>query len=710
MNQKIHTNSPFDDKIRQQHLNRLAIIYVRQSTLHQVQHHSESTKLQYALKEKAISLGWDIENILIIDDDLGRSGSNAEGRPGFQRLVTQVSLGRVGIVLGIEMSRLARSCRDWYQLLDVCALFQTLIGDADGIYDPSSYNSRLLLGLKGTMSEAELHMIKQRMIEGRNAKARRGDLKVPPPTGYVMRPSGEVIKDPDEQVQSVIKLIFDSFDKLMTVNSVLRYFVDHKILMPYRESSGIQKGELVWRQPNSSSLASILHHPIYAGAYVYGRQQVDPRKQKPGKRGTGRVRIKQEDWAVLIKDKLPFYITWEQYERNQRQMTANTTNSIGVARQGSALLSGLIVCGQCGLRMSTHYSTSGSKPCYVCRARHQRYGDKAPCQTLASASLDNFIVQQVLKTLKPSGLEISLQVAQDVEQERKSIASYWEKKLERAAYEVERARRQYNAEEPENRLVVRELSRLWEEALANERKIKVEHAKLCEHQPKTLSLEEREAIRQLASDIPELWESPTTTIQQRKEIIRFLIERIVVTLEGKTEKVKVEIHWHGGYKTAGTFIRPIEKFEYLSYYDKLIDRVTHLRQDGCTLVEISDILSKEKWKGPKSQGEFTPAMVESLLLRCSLISSPQAEERACKLIRFSNEFTLRELSLKTSIPYATLYSYLKRKQLNARLEEKSKVWLITADDKEIQRLQLLKSNIVTQERREAARSWVKKVD
>lgn len=705
--EKLHRNSSFDDKIQQHHHDRLAIIYVRQSTLHQVQHHSESTRLQYALKEKAITLGWDQDNILIIDDDLGRSGSDAEGRPGFQRLVGQVSLGRVGIILGIEMSRLARSCSDWYQLLDVCALFRTLIGDTDGIYDPSSYNSRLLLGLKGTMSEAELHMIKQRMVEGKNAKARRGDLIIALPVGYVTRPSGEITKDTDEQVQSIIQLVFESFDKLLTINAVLRYFVEHNIRMPHRETSGLQKGDLDWRQPNNSTLAFILHHPIYAGAYVYGRRQVDSRKKKPGRRGTGRVCVKQEDWTVLIKDKIPAYITWDRYERNQRQIAANSTCNLGAPRQGSALLSGIIVCGQCGLRMSTHYSTSGSKPCYVCRVKQQRYGDTAPCQTLASASLDEFVVQQILTTLKPCGLQVSLQVAQDVEQERKNLMAYWEKQLERSAYEVERAYRQYNAEEPENRLVVRTLSRRWEEALAAEKKMKADYAKLLEQQPKTLSLEEREAIQKLASDIPGLWVASTTTIQQRKEIIRLLIERIIVTMEGKTEKVTVEIHWHGGYKATGILIRPVEKLKYLSYYDELIDRVTHLRKEGYSLAEISTILNQEGWKGARRQEGFTVAMVESLLTRCSI--TPQGGRQIDKLVRAPNEFTLRELSHKTSILYATLYAYLKKEMLDARLEEKSNMWLITADDKEIERLQSLKNN-PNQDRRNAARSWVKKVD
>ena len=297
--QKSHLNALNNGKIQSHHLNRLAIIYIRQSTLQQVERHAESTRLQYGLAEKAHAFGWPAERVVIIDEDLGRSGTSAEGRPGFQRLVAEVGLDRVGLVLGIEMSRLARSCRDWYQLLEICALFRTLIGDADGIYDPASYNDRLLLGLKGTMSEAELHVIKQRMIEGKKAKARRGELGLRIPMGYMRRPSGEVIKDPDEQAQSNIQLVFELFERFSTINAVLKYLVKHKIQMPYREQSGLQKGELVWRRPNRITLGNLLHNPIYAGAYVYGRRPTDPRKKKPGRPSTGRTTAQQSEWAVF---------------------------------------------------------------------------------------------------------------------------------------------------------------------------------------------------------------------------------------------------------------------------------------------------------------------------------------------------------------------------------------------------------------------------
>lgn len=682
-------NLPGNGKIHGYHHDRLAIVYIRQSTLQQVERHGESTKLQYALVDKACSLGWPAERVLVIDDDLGRSGSNAEGRPGFQRLVAEVGLDRVGIVLGIEMSRLARSCRDWYQLLEVCALFRTLIGDTDGIYDPASYNDRLLLGLKGTMSEAELHVLKQRMIEGKKAKARRGELGMRLPMGYMTRLSGEIIKDIDEQAQSVIQLVFDLFDRFSTINGVLRYLVKNNIYMPHREISGLQKGELVWRRPNRITLGNLFHHPIYTGAYVYGRRPTDPRRKKPGRPSTGRTTANPSDWAVLIKDKLPAYITWERYERNQRQLAANAIEGIGVPRQGSSLLSGILFCGRCGSRMTTRYSTSGNKLSYICGKMMSNYGESL-CQSLVGTVLDDLVVQQVLSALEPSALEVSLKVAEDIEQERKNLIQHWDKQLERAKYEVERAYRQYNAAEPENRLVARTLEKKWEEALSEEEKLKHAHAKFIEEQPPVLTLAEREAIQKLSCDIPALWSSSTTTVQERQEIIRLLIEKIHITVEGKTEKVQVEIHWVGGHKTSIPFIRPIAKLENLSYYHDLLDRVAHLREEGKEFREIADVLNQEDWRPPKCQKDFNAGMIGSLLLRRG-IDSPK-KTRFSEISRQPNEFTLRELSQKTNLPESTLYAYLKKGMLNARRVQVVRgIWLVTADEEEIKRLEALKN-------------------
>src|SRR5438874_1076091 len=303
------------DKIQRRHRDRLAVVYIRQSTPQQVDRHQESTRLQYALVDRALQFGWSRDMIVVIDDDQGRSGSTIEGRLGFQRLVAEVGLGHVGLVLGIEMSRLARSCRDWHQLLEICALFDTLIADADGVYDPASYNDRLLLGLQGTMSEAVLHMLKARMLEGRRAKARRGELGKPVPMGYLRRPSGEVVLDPDEQAQATIRLVFDLFERFRTVGKVMRYLVEHDVRMPVRVRKGPSKGELEWHRVNRASLHNLFANPIYAGAYVYGVRPTDRRRQKPGRPSTGRRAARVETAEVFLSDRLPAYITWEQYQR-----------------------------------------------------------------------------------------------------------------------------------------------------------------------------------------------------------------------------------------------------------------------------------------------------------------------------------------------------------------------------------------------------------
>jgi DNA invertase Pin-like site-specific DNA recombinase len=687
---RIHQQPQLNVKIQNYHQDRLAIVYIRQSTLQQVERHGESTKLQYGLVDKAQVLGWPREQIIVIDDDLGRSGSNAEGRPGFQRLVAEVGLDHVGLVLGIEMSRLARSCRDWYQLIEVCALFRTLIGDADGIYDPTSYNDRLLLGLKGTMSEAELHILKQRMVEGKKAKARRGELGVQLPRGYVRRPSGEIIKDPDEQVQSTIHLVFELFEQFSTVNGVLAYFVKNKILMPDRVRTGLDKGELVWRRPNRPSLGNLLHNPIYAGAYVYGRRPTDPRKKKPGRPATGRTVAKPSEWEVLLKDRVPAYITWEQYERNLRQLEANSMLGIGVPRQGPSLLSGLLICGRCGLRMSTYYTNNSNKLRYSCTRMSVDYHDPV-CQSLVGNPLDQLIEEQVFEALKPSALEISLKVAEDIERERKNLMSHWDKQLERARYEVERAYRQYNATEPENRLVIRTLEKKWEEALATEEQLKREHALFLNEQPSALTLSERESIRQLASDIPALWSSPSTTPEERQAIVRLLIDRIIVAIEGKTEKVFVEIHWSGGHKTQANLIRPVAKLEQLSYYNELMTRAEILRKEGKQFTEIAEILNQEGWKPPKRSPLFKADMVHSLLSRSNVDSNKTTRSQQAN--RQPNEWTFRELSQKTNTPEPTLYRWMQKGILNARRDTNTShggIWLITADETEIARLRSLK--------------------
>ncbi len=426
----------------------------------QLERNQESTRIQYALVDRAYDFGWAREAIVIIDDDLGRSGATTEGRVGFQRLVAEVGLGHVGLVLGVEMSRLARSCRDWHQLLEICALFDTLIADADGVYDPANYNDRLLLGLKGTMSEAELHILKARMLEGRRSKARRGELAKPVPMGYVCRPSGDIALDPDEQAQTTIRLVFDLFERFRTVGRVMTWLVEHDIRLPIRARGGTNKGDLEWHRPNRPSLHNLFINPIYGGAYVWGMRPTDRRRQKPGRPGTGRRSARVDEAEVFLPDRVPAYITWDRYRSNQVQLQSNMAARGGPARAGSALLSGVLICGRCGLRMTAHYNNNGHAGRYVCCRMKADYGE-AFCQSLKAAPLDALVSGLVLRALEPAALEASLALAADLEAERLAADQHWQQRLERAGYTAELARRQYTAVDPENRLVARTLERTW---------------------------------------------------------------------------------------------------------------------------------------------------------------------------------------------------------------------------------------------------------
>lgn len=686
MNTLIGAVGLLSEKVQGHHRDRLAVVYVRQSTLQQLTRHQESTRLQYGLVERALVLGWPRARVEVIDDDLGKSGATAEGRPGFQRLVSQVSLNRVGIVLGIEMSRLARSCRDWHQLLEICGVFGTLIGDLDGIYDPTDYNDRLLLGLKGTMSEAELHILKQRMLAGKRAKAARGELGMQVPMGYVRRPSGEVIQDPDEQARATIALVFDQFERRGTVNGVLRHLVQHHIQLPHRVRSGPCQGDLEWRRPNRATLNNLLHNPIYAGAYVYGRRPVDARRQKPGRPATGKRVAAAEEWMVVLKDRLPAYISWAQFEDNQRQLAANAAQGLGAIRHGPSLLSGLVICGRCGLRMAPVYRNNGTRLRYECSRMAVDYGEPH-CQSLVGEVLDAFVAEQVLRALAPAALEISLQAAEDVEAERQQLHRHWQQRLERAQYQVERAARQYQAVEPEHRLVARTLERQWEDALIAEVALKADYERFLTEQPALLSDEERAAIRRLASDIPALWRAPTTTAADRQVIIRYLVERVIVTVQGESERVEVQVHWIGGQGTQATLTRPVARLEQLSYYPQLMARVAALHAEGHRGSMIAHILNAEGWHPAKRCEAFNGAMVQSLLARLGLRT--QRRTLATAVARQADEWTLAELSHRLDMPQPTLYRWLCLGLLKGRQVtlQSHPLWLIQANATELEQLQ-----------------------
>lgn len=688
-------------KIGRPHLERLAIVYVRQSTLQQVQNHQESTRLQYGLVEHAEQLGWSRERILVIDDDQGKSGSHAVGRQGFQRLVTEVSLNHVGLILGIEMSRLARSNRDWHHLLEVCGLFRTLIADADGVYDPAQYNDRLLLGLKGTMSEAELHVLKGRLFQGKLSKARRGQLGGHTPIGYTRNSQGAVQFDPDEQVQDVVKLIFRKFEEFGTLNAVLQYLVRHDIKIGVRDHSRAHRaadgaGQLEWRRPNRMSLQNLLHHPIYAGAYSYGRRQIDLRKQDPARPSTGRVVRPVEEWHVLLRDHLPAYISWEQYQHNLARLNSNRSLSStpGAARDGSGLLSSLLRCGKCARRMSVAYFAG--RTVYSCANFATNYGGSR-CLQLVGRTIEAWVSEQALIALQPASLELSLESLKHIEIERESLERVWQQKLERVAFEVGRAKRQFDAVEPENRLVARQLERCWEEKLVNQRREREAYEQFLQAQPRQLTPTQVEAIQQLAEDVPALWYAAGTTARDRKEILRLIIEQVTVNVEGDSERMSVRIDWAGGSVTSGEVARPVQRFAQLSYYPVLRAQLEQAVQDGLDAAVVAGSWNANGLKPPKRVACWTGASVRALARSLGWQFERGADGRqvpALRADRVGDWWTVRGLAVRLGMPQATLYCWLRRGQLRARRGLDGRGWEVLADDVEVERLRALRAEPV----------------
>jgi DNA invertase Pin-like site-specific DNA recombinase len=668
---------------------RLAVIYVRQSTKQQVIDHSESTRLQYALVDRAAAMGWAAARIIVIDDDLGKSGSSAVDRAGFQRLVTEISLGHVGLVLGTEMSRLARSGKDWYQLIELCALAGALLADLDGVYDPVQYNDRLLLGLKGTMSAAELHLIKQRMQAGRVSKARRGEMAIALPAGYARRPSGEAAFDPDEQVQAVVRLVFAKFAEIGTVQGVMRYLVEQGIEMGIRMRSGPLKGEIVWKRPARATITCMLHSPIYAGIYAYGRRRVDPMRQRPGHPGSGLRGHTEDEWLARIEGALPAYISVEQYRANLARLAANDprAGTPGAVRHGPALLAGLLRCGRCARRMTVTYHVDGGVPriSYDCTGARAEYGGPA-CQHLSGRCLDVFVTGQVLAALAPAATEVSLQAAEQILADRAGIEKIWRLRLERAQIDVDRARRCYRLAEPENRLVVRALEKDWEAALTAQQQLTEDWHRFCQSAPPALTTQQKAAITAAAADLPGLWAAPSTTDADRKEVIRAVIDEITIAIRGRSELVDVTVGWAGGQQTHEVIRRPIQRSEDLSYYPHLAERITELADAGWDPGRIADQLNTEGFLPARGAGPIRHRLVTQILHRAGapithrrrpLAAHPDDAPR-------KHEWWLPLLAAELGVTTGTIRKWLHQGRIAGRQETRHPHrWIVHADPGEL---------------------------
>jgi DNA invertase Pin-like site-specific DNA recombinase len=665
----------------------MAIVYVRQSTPQQVLDHKESTARQYALADRAVTLGWPRDRVVTIDDDLGKSGQSIEGRPGFQRLLAEVALDRVGLILGLEMSRLARSCKDWHQLLELCGRYRVLLADTDGVYDPTDYSDRLLLGLHGVMNEAELHVLKQRMYQGKLNKARRGDLLGIPPIGYLRLAIGEWVIDPDEQVQAVVRLIFDQFDREATLHGLLRYLVHHQIRIPVRVAGGPNKGELEWRRPNRATLQNLLRHPSYAGAYRFGHRSIDPRKKQPGRPSTGRQIRRPEECLVLIRNRLPAYISWERFEANQERLRANRNlpSTPGAPRNGPALLAGLIRCGRCGRRMVVRYGGTRQSLSYTCTRGSADYGEPL-CQGLSNAStLEELVARQLLAAAQPAALEASLAAVAGVKQQRAELTRQWQLRQERAAIEVDRAARQYQACEPENRLVARELERRWEETLKEKQRLDDEYDRFLRSTPAELSDTALSSIRALAADLPTVWSAATTTHADRQRIARLLVERVVVTVDKASERVEVTLHWVGGAMRSHSIARAVSRYSQQSDYQQLVARLRELCNGRSTSAEIAQHLNAEGFRPPKRTNQFTGEMVRRLTVHLGLL---RRQRHGDNLGLTPNEYRPMGLARRLGISRDTVRRWLRAGWLSLRRDDNGH-HVIWADASELRRLREL---------------------
>lgn len=667
---------------------KLAYVYIRQSSLGQVTRHGESTDLQYELCERAVALGWPRERVRTIDEDLGKSGSSAEQRSGFQRLIAEVSLARVGLVLSLDASRLARNNRDWYQLVELCGLFGTLIADAERLYDPNTYHDRLLLGLSGMMSEAELHHLKQRLHAGERHKAERGELRLALPAGLIYGEDGLIGLHPDEEVQTRLRLVFRTFQERGTAKAVVRYLREAALPLPVRPLHGPAPHPLRWERATTSRVLAILKNPAYAGAYVYGRSTTEPTRRRPGRPYGGIVHRPVADWPVLLREHHPGYLSWDTFLANQAQLAANQARyrpviaQPGAPRKGQALLQGIILCGHCGAHLSLHYSgAKGEFPVYKCTAG-KRDGDARVCQEVRGLGLDAEVERLVLAALAPDQLSIALAAMEQLEQEAAGLLHQWQLRVERARYEAERARRQFDAVEPENRLVARTLERAWEEKLRVLEQVEQQAKAQRRAERLVLTDADRDAIVALATALPTLWQAESTLPAERKRLLRLLVKAVIVDQHRFRGQVWFQINWQTGACTEHWVRRRVQGYAQHAESEQLQQRVRLLNGEEKLDAEIATILTAEGFRTTRG-GVFTGPLVWRLRQQWGIPTVNPASNPA----RWPDgSYAIQSAAAVLGVYPGTVFQWLRRGVLTGQQIGKGLPWKIPLTDDRIAQL------------------------
>lgn len=664
-------------KILPHHLDRDALIYVRQSTIAQVRFNQESTQRQYALQEKARTLGWTPDRIHVIDGDLGISGSGRVKRQGFQQLVASVSLGEVGAVFGLEISRLARSSADLMKLLELCGLFHTLVIDEDGIYDMSDFNDRLVVGLKGTMGEAELHILRSRMLGGKENAASKGELRFPLPVGYVYGQDQQTVFDPDEQVRNALSTVFQTFRACGTAYGVVRHFATNSLLFPKRAYGGAWNGKLTWGTLTHSRVLGILHNPAYAGAYVYGRYRDQKSVDPDGHFQHHTVCLPKEEWKVFIPGHHDAYITWEEFEANQKLLDSNRTNTemCGAAREGAALLQGIILCGRCGRHMTVRYTGNGGiHPRYECVGRWE-HGNKATCTSVPASVIDDALSGKILSIMQPSQLEIALKIIHNISETEQASDRQWKLALERAQYEADRAGRQYMLAEPENRLVVRTLENAWNQKLQELEQARQDYASHCSRKPWVPTETESESIIKLSQQIPEIWNAPSSTSKEKKRIIRILVEDVTVIAQAGISDFSIGIRFRSGCCETLPLTKPGRRADAVRHDDSTIALIKGLAAS----MDDEEIVSylKANCILTKTGTEFTVSSVRWIRHKHGIPNLYHS-----KRVGFTVKETAKELGISTN----KVYYYIEKGIIPASKQRPGWPWEISLTPEMVIRL------------------------
>jgi DNA invertase Pin-like site-specific DNA recombinase len=660
-------------KIADHHLNRQACIYLRQSTPGQVRFNQESTERQYQLGTKASGLGWSPDRIRILDRDLGQSGKDITNRDDFKTLVNDVAMGTVGAVFAIEVSRLARSNQQWHRLLELCAITQTLVIDEDGIYDPADFNDSLILGMKGTFAQAELHLIRARLHGGKLHKAAKGELRFSLPVGLVFE-GDTIVLDPDQEVQGAVRSVFQLFEQEGTAYAVVRRFQDLGLRFPRRSYGGAWNGRLIWGRLTHSRVLGILANPFYAGSYVFGRHQEHRRLGPDGEVCTHSVPVSPEAWRVVIHDHHAGYISWDQFLANRRRLEANRTNGEanllpGPAREGLCLLQGMLLCAVCGRRLTVRYRGNGGVyPVYQCSWRHKEALDRHACLSVPAAPLDEAVANRLVSAVTPATIQLALAALTTLEEREQAIAEQWRRRVERARYEADLAESRYQAVDPNNRLVASTLEQRWEAAMRRLRDLEGELAAFERQHLRAVTAEQKRQILDLAVDFPALWTASSTSARDRKRLLRLLIRDITVETTSNAKRLRLHLRWQGGAVESLEVTLPPNRADAIRYPEAFVGRLRRLAET----LDDSAIIAQLNSEGlTSSTGKpFTVSMIRWLRYR-HRIPAPVAPE---------GTLSVRQVRERYGVSLWVVHYWIQHGHIDARQRRPGMPYAITITD------------------------------